>query len=66
MLKVHQARIEKVWMQQGSQLKVAEEYCAENGIDCISHECILMFAEPLCFIHRTHKWIWNALGNLPQ
>ena len=42
-LKFTPEETEKVWMQQGSQSKVAEEYCAENGIDCISNECILMF-----------------------
>ncbi len=65
-LKAHQAGIEKVWMQQGSQSKVAEEYCSEKGIDCISNECILMFAEPAGFIHRAHRWVWGVLGNLPR
>ncbi len=66
LLEVHQAGIEKVWMQQGSQSKVAEEYCAENGIDCISNERILMFAEPAGFIHRTNRWVWGIAGKLPQ
>jgi len=65
-LKVHQAGKEKVWLQQGSQSKVSEEYCAENGIDCISNECILMFAEPAGFIHRTHRWLKSVMGNLPM
>jgi len=64
-LKVHQAGIEKVWMQQGSQSKVAEEYYSEKGIDCITNECILMFAEPAGFIHRTHRWVWCVLRKLP-
>ncbi len=64
--KVHQAGIEKAWMQQGSQSKVAEEYCSENGIDCISNECILMFAEPTGFIHRAHRWVKGVMGNLPR
>ena len=66
MLKVLQAGIEKVWMQQRSQSKVAEEYCAENGIDCISNECILMFTEPAGFIHREHRWVCSIAGKLPQ
>jgi predicted CoA-binding protein len=61
-----QAGIEKAWMQQGSQSKVAEEYCSENGIDCISNECILMFAEPTGFIHRAHRWVKGVMGNLPR
>ena len=54
-LKVHQAGIEKVWMQQGSQSDEAITYCEENRVDYISNECILMFAEPAGFIHRAHK-----------
>ncbi|MCH7963671.1 MAG: CoA-binding protein [Bacteroidetes bacterium] len=57
LLRVHPAGIEKVWMQQGSQSKVVEEYCSENEIDCISNECILMFTEPAGFIHRAHRWV---------
>ncbi len=65
-LKVHQAGINNVWVQQGSQSKVAEEYCSENGIDWISNECILMFAEPAGFIHRAHRWVWCIAGKLPK
>jgi len=59
------AGIKKVWLQQGSQSDAAIKYCKENGIDCISNECILMFAQPSAFIHRAHRWIWGALGKLP-
>lgn len=61
----NQAGIKKVWLQQGSQSDSAIKYCEENGIDCISNECILMFAQPSAFIHRAHKWIWGVLGKLP-
>lgn len=61
----NQAGIKKVWLQQGSQSESALKYCEENGIDCVSNECILMFAQPLAFIHRAHKWIWGVLGKLP-
>lgn len=61
----NQAGIKKVWLQQGSQSEAAIKYCQENGIDCISNECILMFAQPSAFIHRAHKWIWGVLGKLP-
>lgn len=60
------AGIKKVWLQQGSQSDEAVEFCEHNNMDCISNECIIMFTEPLGFMHRTHKWIWNALGKLPQ
>lgn len=60
-----QAGINKVWLQQGSQSETAVKFCEENGIDCVSNECILMFAQPSAFIHRAHKWIWGVLGKLP-
>jgi uncharacterized protein len=60
-----QAGINKVWLQQGSQSEAAVKYCEENGIDCVSNECILMFAHPSAFIHRAHRWVWGVLGKLP-
>ncbi|MCW8802950.1 MAG: CoA-binding protein [Ignavibacteriaceae bacterium] len=60
------AGIGKIWLQQGSQSEAAVKYCEENGIDCVSNECILMFAQPSAFIHRAHKWIWGVLGKLPS
>jgi hypothetical protein len=62
---VKEAGINKVWLQQGSQSDEAVKYCEENGIDCVSNECILMFAQPSAFIHRAHKWVWGVLGKLP-
>lgn len=66
MREVNEAGIKKVWLQQGSQSDEAINYCEENGIDCISNECILMFAQPSAFIHRAHKWVWGVFGKLPQ
>jgi predicted CoA-binding protein len=60
-----EAGINKVWLQQGSQSEAAIKFCEENGIDCVSNECILMFAQPSAFIHRAHKWVWGVLGKLP-
>ena len=63
---VKDAGIEKVWLQQGSQSDTAVKFCEENGIDCVSNECILMFAQPTAFFHRAHKWVWGVMGKLPQ
>lgn len=63
---VKEAGVKKVWLQQGSQSDDAVNYCKQNGIECISNECILMFAEPAGFIHRAHRWMWGVLGKLPQ
>jgi predicted CoA-binding protein len=62
---VKQAGINKVWLQQGSQSEAAIKFCEENGIDCVSNECILMFAHSPAFIHRAHRWVWGVLGKLP-
>jgi predicted CoA-binding protein len=59
------AGINKVWLQQGSQSEAAVKFCKENEIDCVSNECILMFAQPSAFIHRAHKWVWGVFGKLP-
>jgi len=63
---VKAAGIKRVWLQQGSQSDEAIRFCKDNNIGCISNECIIMFTEPLGFIHSTHKWIWKVLGKLPQ
>jgi predicted CoA-binding protein len=62
----NQAGIKSVWLQQGSQSENAVKYCEENGIGCVSNECILMFAQPSAFIHRAHKWVWGVFGKLPS
>lgn len=59
------AGIKNVWLQQGSESAEAVKFCEEKEINCISNECILMFAQPSAFIHRAHKWIWGVLGKLP-
>ncbi|MCP5061403.1 MAG: CoA-binding protein [Ignavibacteriae bacterium] len=58
--------VNNVWMQQGSELDEAINYCKENGMNEISKECILMFAEPVRSIHSLHKWIWKLFGKLPS
>jgi predicted CoA-binding protein len=63
---IKKAKINKVWLQQGSQSDEAISFCKQNGIECISNECVLMFAEPAGFIHRAHRWVWGALGKLPR
>ena len=60
------AGIKRVWMQQGSSSKPAIEKCIKYGITVISGECILMFAQPMEFFHRAHRWVWGAIGMLPK
>jgi len=63
---VKETGIKKVWLQQGSQSDEAVKFCEENGIDCVSNECILMFAQPSAFMHRAHKWVLGVFGKIPQ
>lgn len=60
------ANIKRVWMQQGAESEEAISFCRENGIDAVQGECILMFAEPLKFYHRPHRWVWKLFGKLPK
>jgi predicted CoA-binding protein len=62
----HLAKIKMIWMQQGSESDSAIQFCREHGIEVIHGECILMFAEPVAFLHRMHRWVWKILGKLPQ
>jgi predicted CoA-binding protein len=62
---INSAGIKRVWMQQGSGSKKAIEYCINYGISVISGECIFMFAQPMEFFHRAHRWVWGVIGKLP-
>lgn len=62
----HRAGITRVWLQQGAGSPDALAYCAANGITAVDGECLLMFAGPTAWHHRTHRWIWKVLGKLPQ
>ena len=58
--------IKNIWMQQGSESKNAKEFCEQNRINCITNECILMFAEPVKSIHRVHRFIHKISGKYPK
>lgn len=58
--------INKVWMQFGSASESAKKYCEDNGIDVIDNQCVIMFTEPIGFIHKFHKWIWKTTGRISR
>lgn len=60
------AGIRRVWLQQGATSPAAEQLCRELGMDVVSGECILMFAAPTAWMHRTHRWVWKMLDRLPK
>jgi predicted CoA-binding protein len=59
------AGIDRVWMQQGAESPEAIQFCADNGIDAVHGECIMMFAKPTG-IHLFHRWINGLFGKLPE
>lgn len=56
--------VRSVWLQQGAESNDVLELCRDLGLEVVSGECILMFAQPRSF-HKLHRWIWGALGKLP-
>jgi hypothetical protein len=60
------AGIRRVWMQQGSSSPQALELCAENGIEAVHGECILMFLRAGPAIHRFHRGLRRLFGHLPR
>jgi predicted CoA-binding protein len=58
------AGMRRVWLQQGSESPEVLTECKDLGLETISGECILMFAEP-AGIHKAHRWLWGVLGKLP-
>lgn len=60
------AGLRRVWMQQGSSSPTALQFCAENGIEAVHGECILMFLRKGPALHRFHHWLWGLLGKLPR
>jgi len=61
-----EARIPRIWMQQGSESGSAISFCEENGISVVHGHCILMFAEPAGFLHRFHRFLLQLFGRLPR
>jgi hypothetical protein len=58
--------IEHIWVQQGADSPDAAALGSELGLKMVTGECIMMFAEPVGFLHRIHRWVWRRLGKLPQ
>jgi predicted CoA-binding protein len=62
----HEAGINRVWLQQGAESQAAIQYGQENGMSVIYGKCILMFAQPMRFFHKPHRWVMGLLGQLPK
>lgn len=58
------AGVRRVWLQQGAESPQLLALCDELGLETVSGQCILMFANPGGY-HRVHRWINGLLGQLP-
>ena len=57
--------IRNIYLQQGAQNKEIIEYAEKNGVNLISKNCILMFADP-SGIHKFHERISKFFGFYPK
>jgi predicted CoA-binding protein len=62
----HAAGIDRVWLQQGAESEAAIQYCQQNGMSVVYGKCILMFAQPMRFFHKPHRWVMQLLGQMPK
>ena len=60
------AGISRVWIQQGAQNEASIRYCEEKGLQAVSGQCILMFAEPVASFHAFHRWFKRLFGGIPN
>jgi hypothetical protein len=58
--------IKNIWLQQGAESPVAIQFCQQNKANVVSGECIFMFAQPIRFPHKLHRWFWQLFGKLPK
>lgn len=59
-------KVEVLWMQPGSDSKIATDEAEANGITVIGGQCILMFLEPVGSAHAVHRWINKVVGAYPR
>jgi uncharacterized protein len=62
----HEAGINQIWLQQGAESQVAIQYGQDNGMNVVYGKCIMMFAQPMAFFHKPHRWVMGLLGQLPK
>lgn len=61
-----EAGIPRVWMGLGAASPEAVQLCKEKGIAVIDGACPMMFAEPVGFGHRCHRFFLKLTGKLPK
>jgi predicted CoA-binding protein len=60
------AGIRRVWMQQGAETQAAIDFCKQNGMSVIAHECIMMYQPDTAWFHRAHRFVRDVFGGGPK
>lgn len=61
-----EAGIKRIWMQRGSESGEAIAFCEQQGIEVVSKQCVLMFAEPVAAFHKFHRFFARLFGSVPK
>lgn len=60
------AGIPYIWLQPGAESALALDVAATLSLEVVHGRCLLMFLEPVGFIHRVHRWLEGVRGRLPS
>jgi uncharacterized protein len=58
--------ITRIWVQQGAESQELLDFAKEKQIDLITGECIFMYASPVGFMHRIHRYFHKKKGKYPS
>ncbi len=61
-----EAGVGHFWIQQGAESTAAIRFCREKNLHAVTGHCILMFAEPVAYFHRLHRFFKGLFGGLPK
>lgn len=61
-----EAGIKNIWLQQGAESRESIQFGQENGMNMVYGKCIMMFAQPMKFFHKPHRWVMGLMGQLPR
>jgi predicted CoA-binding protein len=61
-----EAKIPRVWIQNGSQSQAALDLCEANSMPVVSGACVMMYAEPVKSVHAFHRRLWKLFGLLAK
>jgi predicted CoA-binding protein len=60
------AKIPRIWIQNGCQSQAAIDACEAGGVPVVHGACVLMYAQPVKSVHAFHRWLWKRFGLLAK